>query len=207
MKVAVSSSGTDLAAQIDPRFGRCAYFIIVETDDLNFEAFNNENIALGGGAGIQSAQFVASKGARAVITGNCGPNALRTLTAAGIQVFVGQKGQVKAAVEKYKRGELSSTTEPTVSDHYGMGAAMERWEQQGQTFGKGGRIGRGMGGGKGLGRGRCMTGWSGQDQQAERGITNSQELGFLKKEADDLKKQMEDIQSRIEALEKDIEKS
>ncbi len=52
MKIAISSMGTDLDTQIDPRFGRCAHFIIVETDDMSFEAFDNENIALGGGAGI-----------------------------------------------------------------------------------------------------------------------------------------------------------
>jgi len=56
MKVAVSSSGTNLDSQIDPRFGRCTYFIIVNTDDMSFEAFDNEGIALGGGAGIQSSQ-------------------------------------------------------------------------------------------------------------------------------------------------------
>ena len=64
MKVVVSSNGRDLDSRIDPRFGRCAYFIVVETDDMGFEAFENENMALGGGAGIQSAQFVASKGAK-----------------------------------------------------------------------------------------------------------------------------------------------
>lgn len=85
MKIAVSSSGKDLDSQVDPRFGRCAYFVIVETDSMSFESFDNENIALGGGAGIQSAQFVASKGAGAVITGNCGPNAVQTLSASRVK--------------------------------------------------------------------------------------------------------------------------
>ena len=83
MKVAVSSTAKDLEAQIEPRFGRCPYFIIVDTDDMSFEAFDNESMSLGGGAGIQSAQFVASKGAKVVITGNVGPNAVSTLSAAG----------------------------------------------------------------------------------------------------------------------------
>ena len=94
MKVAISSSGKDLNSQVDPRFGRCTYFLIVDTDDMSFEVFDNESGMLGGGAGIQSAQFVASKGARAVITGNCGPNAVSTLDAAGIQVFLGNTGTV-----------------------------------------------------------------------------------------------------------------
>jgi len=112
MKIAISSVGTDLDAQIDPRFGRCAHFIIVETDDMSFEVFDNENIALGGGAGIQSAQFVASKGAKVIITGNVGPNAVSTLSAAGIQVVTGQMGTVKKAVEDYKMGTLTGSTRP-----------------------------------------------------------------------------------------------
>ena len=141
MKIAISSSGKDLAAQLDPRFGRCRYFLIIETDDLSFEVFENENAALGGGAGIQSAQFVASKGAQAVITGNCGPNALQTFTAAGVQVYVGQAGSVKDIVETYQNGKLTPTTEASVAAHAGMG-------------GMGGGQGRGMGRGRGMGGGR-----------------------------------------------------
>jgi len=111
MKIAISSMGRDLSAQIDPRFGRCAYFVIVDTDDMSFEAFDNENIALGGGAGIQAAQFVASKGAKVVITGNCGPNAVRTLSAAGVEVIVGQKGTIRETIDNYKEGNLSQSLE------------------------------------------------------------------------------------------------
>ena len=77
MKVAVSSSGKDLNAELDPRFGRCSHFLIIETDNMNVEAFVNENASLGGGAGIQSAQFVASQKVKAVITGNCGHKAMQ----------------------------------------------------------------------------------------------------------------------------------
>jgi predicted Fe-Mo cluster-binding NifX family protein len=86
MKIAISSSGKDLAAQLDPRFGRCRHFLIVDTDNMSFEVFDNENATLGGGAGVQSGQFVAGKGIKAVITGNCGPNAMQVLSAAGVQV-------------------------------------------------------------------------------------------------------------------------
>ena len=84
MKIAVSSSGKDLNAQLDPRFGRCAYILIVDTADMSFEVFENKNAMLGGGAGIQSAQFISSRGAEALITGHIGPNAVQTLNAAGI---------------------------------------------------------------------------------------------------------------------------
>ncbi len=139
MKIAISSSGQDLAAQLDPRFGRCRYFLIIETDDMRFEVFDNENAALGGGAGIQAAQFIAAKGAKAVITGRCGPNAMQTLSAAGIQVYVGQTGTVQSLVEKFKNGQLTPTTEANASAHAGMG-------------------GKGMGRGQGMGRGRSMGG-------------------------------------------------
>ena len=101
MKIAISSMGRDLDAQIEPRFGRCAYFVIVDTDDMSFEAFDNENTTLGGGAGIQSAQFVASKGAKVVITGNVGPNAVRTLLAAGVELVTGQTDTVGKAIKDY----------------------------------------------------------------------------------------------------------
>lgn len=119
MKIAVSASGNSLNAQIDPRFGRCAFFLLVELDNMTFESFDNQSIAQGGGAGIQAAQFIASKGAKAVITGNCGPNAVKTLNAAGIDVIMGQDGTVSEAVDRYKRGELAASKEPNVSDHHG----------------------------------------------------------------------------------------
>jgi len=145
MKIAISSVGTDLDTQIDPRFGRCAHFIIVETDDMSFETFDNENIALGGGAGIQSAQFVASKGAKVIITGNVGPNAVSTLSAAGIQMVTGQMGTVRKAVEDYKMGTLTGSNEANASGKSGMMA-------RGAGMGRG--MGRGMGQGRGLGRSR-----------------------------------------------------
>ena len=151
MKIAVSSNGKDLDALIDPRFGRCAYFLIIETDDMSFEVFDNQSISLGGGAGIQSAQFISSKGAKAVITGNCGPNAVKTLAAAGIKVFLGNTGIIKETLQKFKNGELISSNSANVPEYSGMA--------DGRGFGRGmgmGR-GRGMGGRRGSGAGRSRT--------------------------------------------------
>jgi len=145
MKIAVSSSGKDFNAQLDPRFGRCRYFLIIETDTMEFEVFDNENAALGGGAGIQSAQLIAAKGAKALITGHCGPNAMQTLSAAGVQVYVGQAGTIQGIVDKFNNGQLTTTTEANASAHAGMG---------GKGMGRGrGMGGRGMGGGRGVGMG------------------------------------------------------
>jgi predicted Fe-Mo cluster-binding NifX family protein len=106
MKVAVSASGKTLDAAIDPRFGRCSVFIIVETDDMSFETVENDSGALGHGAGIQTAQMVARRGVQVVLTGRCGPNAQQTLSAAGVDVIVDCSGTVGEAVATFKARRL-----------------------------------------------------------------------------------------------------
>jgi len=212
MKVAVSSTGKDLDNQIDPRFGRCAYFIIVDTDTMGYEVFDNENIALGGGAGIQSAQFVASKNVKAAITGNCGPNAVRTLSAAGVEVVVGQTGTVRQAVDNYQAGNLKTTNAPNVADHYGMGSGEAQTKDVSQKFkvgmGPGTGMGRGMGRGGGMGCRRGMMG-SGMARGSGMGVSVSaspeaslftardQEVELLRNQLGDLQEQIEVLKARI----------
>jgi predicted Fe-Mo cluster-binding NifX family protein len=123
MRVAVTSTGTTLDSPVDPRFGRCAYFMVLEMEDLSFEVVQNSNAAVGGGAGIQSAQLIADKNVQVVLTGNCGPNAHRTLEAAGVEVFVGILGTVREALEQLKSGGLSAASAPNVGSHFGAGSA------------------------------------------------------------------------------------
>ena len=101
MKLAISSTGNDLASDVDSRFGRCQYFIIYDTDTKDFEALSNESSMATGGAGIQSVQFIQSKGAETILTGNVGPNAIDALNAAKIGVVTGVTGTVQDAVGKY----------------------------------------------------------------------------------------------------------
>ena len=119
-KVCVTSQEGSLDSQVDPRFGRCQYFIIVDTESLEFEALENPNISAMGGAGIQSGQLVAEKQVKAVITGNVGPNAYQTLQSAGIPVITGASGTVRETIDKYKKGELKSTQGPSVGSKFGM---------------------------------------------------------------------------------------
>ena len=121
MRVAVSSTGRDLDSAVDPRFGRCPYFIVVDTETMAFEAVPNTSIGAAHGAGIQAAQLVTSRGVKAVLTGNVGPNAFSALSAAGVQVATGAAGTVRDAVERFKRGELSASGGPTVGGHFGLG--------------------------------------------------------------------------------------
>lgn len=139
MKVAVCSMGNMLESSVDPRFGRCASFVIVDTDTMEFTAELNPGAMMGQGAGIQAAQFLSGCGVNAVVAGNFGPNAFQVLSAAGIRIYLSVGGTVHQAVEQLKSGALQEVSDATVASHYGMG---------------GGFGGRGMGRGGGRGRGR-----------------------------------------------------
>ena len=121
MKIAISATGLDLSAQVDPRFGRCQYFVIVDPDSMQFESVENSSAMAGGGAGIASAQLIASKGVEAVLTGNCGPNAFNVLEAAGIKVMTGVSGTVQDAVDGHKLGKYHASSQANVAPHSGMG--------------------------------------------------------------------------------------
>jgi predicted Fe-Mo cluster-binding NifX family protein len=120
MKLCITSEGKTLDSKIDSRFGRCQNFIFFDTDTDDYEAQENTNAQFQGGAGIQSGQFVVSKGVKAVLTGNVGPNAHRVLLAAGINIFTGVSGTVKEVIDGYKNGKYKSTAAPNVGSKFGM---------------------------------------------------------------------------------------
>jgi predicted Fe-Mo cluster-binding NifX family protein len=202
MKVAVSSTGPDLTDQVDPRFGRCQYLIFVDTETLQFEATENANIAAGGGAGIATAQAVVNKGAQAVLTGNCGPNAHQVLSSAGIQVATGVTGIVREAIEGYKAGQFQSASEPTVGAHFGMGlgGGMGPGMGAGMRPGGGGGMGRGMGRGMGMGMGRGVMPVG--PPPPPQSVSPAEEIEALKAHAEMMAQQVGEIQRRIEELEK-----
>ncbi|MBE0425877.1 MAG: NifB/NifX family molybdenum-iron cluster-binding protein [Nitrospirae bacterium] len=134
MKLAIPSEGTDLNAGIDPRFGRCQYFLVVEAETMNFETLENPFRSAQGGAGIKAAQFVFDRGAKAVLAANIGPNALNTLKAAGIPVVVGLNGEVKQAIEDYKMGKI----EPSQPDPSGQINTSSCLNMKGKGLGPGG---------------------------------------------------------------------
>jgi len=121
MKIAISSSGKDLDCQIDPRFGRCQYFIFIDPETMEFEVSENEGLMAMGGAGVQAAQLVAQKGTTALITGNLGPNAASALSASGIRVYLVPGGTIKDVIEGYRSGSLREASGATVPPHFGMG--------------------------------------------------------------------------------------
>ena len=231
MNIAITATEPSLDANVDPRFGRCPYFLIVDTDSMDFEAVENASVMLGGGAGIQSAQLMAEKGVQSVLTGNCGPNAYQTLAAAGIGVIIGCSGVVADVVEQFKAGQLNAAGEPNVAGKFGLGpapspdasqpAAPQQAPMTGGGMGGGGRgmgMGRGrgggmgQGGGRGMGRGRGMGAGQGMGagfaqgpvplpQQPPQGLSKDDELEMLKQQAQALAQQAQQIQDRISQLE------
>lgn len=119
MKICITAQGKDVESQVDPRFGRCQNFIVVDTETGEARAMDNTNKDGMGGVGIQSGQMMAENGVKVVLTGNVGPNAFQTLTAAGIEIITGVSGKVEDAIEKYKKGEYTSSKKPSVDSHFG----------------------------------------------------------------------------------------
>lgn len=107
MKIAVTSKGKDLDSQVDPRFGRAAYILIIDTDSFEFEVVDNsEKVNVLKGAGIQAASMVSEKGSEVLLTGLCGPNAFKTLDVAGIKMANDVSGTVRDAVSAFNKGKL-----------------------------------------------------------------------------------------------------
>jgi predicted Fe-Mo cluster-binding NifX family protein len=119
MKIAITSEGKNLESLVDPRFGRAKHFAIanIDTGECSFHD-NEKNLNAPQGAGIQAAQAVAQLGAEAVLTGHVGPKAFATLDAAKVKVYTGISGTVKAAIEQYKSGGLTPTTQADVEGHW-----------------------------------------------------------------------------------------
>ncbi|MCG7850823.1 MAG: DUF5320 family protein [ANME-2 cluster archaeon] len=153
MKICVTSTGPTMDASVDPRFGRCEYFVFVDSETMEYEAMPNPGIGASSGAGIQAAQTVADKGVGVVITGNVGPNAIQTFGATNISIVTGASGTVNDAIEQYKSGRLQAAPGAPAP---GMPAAGMPGAGMGRGMGRGGGRGGGRGMGGGMGRGMGM---------------------------------------------------
>jgi len=184
MRIAISATNATLDAEIDPRFGRCQYFVFVDTDTMDYEAVENASAMQSGGAGISAAQMIVGKGVEAVLTGNCGPNAHQVLVAANVKLYTGVHGILRDVIDAYKTGKYSAGSQPTVQAHSGMGGGMTGG---GMGRGTGRGVGRGMGGGMMPGSGTY-----GQPSDSAKGLED------LKAQSEMLAQQLAEIQKRIE---------
>ena len=207
MKVVVSATSASLDAQVDPRFGRCPYFMIVDAETMNFEALPNTSAGAMGGAGIQAAQTVASKGVQAVLTGSVGPNAFQALSAAGVSIITGVSGTVREAVEKLKSGQLQKVTAPTAPMGFGTGGGYG----MGMGMGRGGGRGKGRGMGRGMGRGyqQAAVPLAPQAPVATPAtpamlpqLSKQQEIQMLEDQMKNMQDQLNAISKRLEELKK-----
>lgn len=165
MKIAISTQGREKNSPVDPRFGRAAWFVIIdsETGDIVDVLDNRAAQDAAHGAGINAATVVAESGAQAVLTGRVGPKAFAVLDAAGINVISDVSGTVEDALERFRSGSVKHDSGPTSDGHTtmapgpaaGAAPAAGRGRCGGAGMGRGG--GAGMGGG-GRGRGGCGRG-------------------------------------------------
>ena len=181
MKIAITALGVNLESQVDPRFGRVQYFIIVDPETMEYESVSNTGTNAMHGAGIQSGQLMSSKGVSALITGSVGPNAHQTLTAAGVQIYQTGTGTVAQAIDAFNKKQLHPITQIGPS-HAGMGGGMGRG------------VGRGMG--MGVNAGVNAPPLLNTEQ------TKEQKIGDLKTQAETMSEQLEDIKNKINELEK-----
>ena len=122
MKLAICAKGEGLKAEVDQRFGRCPFFVVVDTEKKEvFESLSNSNAEAAGGAGPQVVQLLSGRNIEAVVLGNVGPNAVEALKAAKIKAYSGVIGTVEETLNKFLEGSLKPVAEATVSSHSGMG--------------------------------------------------------------------------------------
>jgi len=185
-KVCVSAAGSSIDSQIDRRFGRCAYFILADTDTMDCKHLPNAAYESPHGAGIQAAQVVANQKIQAVITGIVGPNAHRVLSAAGIEIITGVSGTVRDAIQRYKTGQLRGGQGPSGGFGFGLGS--------------------GRGGGLGRRGGESCPSWPSQmgtwQSSASRRIdarpTSQDELTALQERRKSLMHELSDLESAID---------
>jgi predicted Fe-Mo cluster-binding NifX family protein len=119
MKVAISSTGKDLESQVDARFGRCSYFLIVDINNKeikNVKVVENTAAAQMGGAGITAAEIVANEKVNLIITTNVGPRVFSVFGQFGIKIYQGQ-GKIKDVIQDFIDGKLAEIKDSTGPMH------------------------------------------------------------------------------------------
>ena len=118
MKIAISSHDGKFDTTFSLRFGRCEYFLFIDTETRNWETIPNPAATASGGAGSQVVQFLSKNGVEATITGHYGPTAFTALEAAGIQGFEAVDGTPEELLDKFLAGELKQVDAATGPSHH-----------------------------------------------------------------------------------------
>ncbi|NLO30899.1 MAG: dinitrogenase iron-molybdenum cofactor biosynthesis protein [Methanosarcina mazei] len=120
MKICISACGKDPDSEVDPQFGRCNYFLVIDPDAGSISSIKNPGSEASGGAGIKAAEAVVGAGADVLLTGSLGPNSFSVLSEAGIEIYSGVRGTVSSSLREYQSGKLSPLKSPNASSHSGM---------------------------------------------------------------------------------------
>ena len=119
MKIAFTTSGNDLNAPLDSRFGRAPKFLVYDLENESFSVIDNQqNMQARQGAGIQAAGTIVRKGVKGLVTGHCGPKAFQALNAAGVEIYTSTAASVAAALEQYRSGSLTPAATADVDGHW-----------------------------------------------------------------------------------------
>jgi len=122
MKIAISSTGKNLESEVDARFGRCDYFLIVEIENKkikDFKAIENTGKDQMGGAGVTAGEIVAKQKVDAIITVNLGPRAFSVFEQFKINAYQGE-GKIKDVIQKFLDGKLKEISNATGPQHEGI---------------------------------------------------------------------------------------
>lgn len=126
MTLAICAGAPDLEAPVDGRFGRCACFVLVDPESGEWEAVENPAATASGGAGAEATRFLAGRGVKAVVLGNVGPNAAAALEAMEVEIYTAHPGTARENLERYRQGDLSRVSGPTVDSHFGAQSGRRR---------------------------------------------------------------------------------
>lgn len=117
MKIIMTTSAPSIESEVDPRFGRGAYLLVIDLDTLEWQAHPNSGVTASGGAGIQAAQFVTNQKVDAVISGDFGPHAFEALNAARLPMYLfGSCRTVREVIAQFKAGQLQPVGTATRED-------------------------------------------------------------------------------------------
>jgi len=117
MKIIITTISPNIQSEVDPRFGRGAYLLVVDPNTLEWQAHPNPGVSAPGGAGIKAAQFVVEQKVDAVISGDFGPHAFDALNASNVPMYVlGATRTVRNAIARFNAGQLERVGAATRAD-------------------------------------------------------------------------------------------
>ena len=122
MKIILTTIQPDLETELDPRFGRSAYLLVVDPHTMEWQAEPNTGAGAGGGAGVHAAQLVSKLQAQAVISGHFGPNAFDALCSAGVEMYqFGNYRTAREAIQGFLEGKLLVVSAATRGEGHSRG--------------------------------------------------------------------------------------